>query len=465
MSFKPFSKKKPEVYDHEREEQDEVDRKTRERLEREEQKFAKEQKKTDEKLQEAEEARKKQEARRLDLDDQLRRHEEEQQRLKAKKEAEALAKQGSPPAAPPVVTIQPVPPSAPDSDFPDAPPAESGNKAREELPVTTAPSVAEVEASTVQTTENVVQPIIGREPSTAFKTPWSKTDRPWHGLSMNGYAGDVHCDAGTFGKIASIGGTLRGFKHQVPDRATGAAGQNEDWFSTFCAVSSAGTKYVVSVVCDGLSSAQYSWYGARRTSTSLARDVAEGINSLVDVNSKTLQKIVDDSLATQAATLMTWKPAEYGAPQIDPSTVDPVALGCTVTLTVVCAEPDQNGVHSIVAGNVGDSPVFNLSGGEWRKVSPPDLDSGDILDTKTHAFPRHTECVLVDDALKQGECVLMTSDGVGNFILRNGMTLALGSYLSTRWNSPVGILSFLNQLNFDLPTADDDRTAVAFWPA
>jgi hypothetical protein len=72
---------------------------------------------------------------------------------------------------------------------------------------------------------------------------------------------------------------------------------------------------------------------------------------------------------------------------------------------------------------------------------------------------------LVDDVLKPGECILMTSDGVGNFILRNGMTLALGNYLSTRWNNPIGILSFLNQLNFDLPTADDDRTAVAFWPS
>lgn len=462
MIRKPFSKDKAEVYDVEKEEQYEEDRKNLERLEREEQKFAKKQKKADEKFQEAEEARKEQEARRLELDNQRRRFEEEQARLKAKKEAEALAKQGSQPATPPAaVTILP----DPDADIPDAPPAEPGIKVREELPVATAPSATETETSTVETTENVVQPIIGREPSTAFKTPWSKTDRPWHGLSMNGYAGDVHCDAGTFGKIASIGGTLRGFKHQVPDRATGAAGQNEDWFSTFCAVSSVGTKYVVSVVCDGLSSAPYSWYGARRTSTSLARDVAEGISALVEVNSKTLQQIVDSSLATQAETLMTWKPAEYGAPQVDPATVDPVALGCTVTLTVVCAEPDENGVHSIVAGNVGDSPVFNLSDGEWRKVSPPDLDSGDILDTKTHAFPRHTECALVDDSLKQGECVLMTSDGVGNFILRNGMTLALGSYLSTRWNSPVGILSFLNQLNFDLPTADDDRTAVAFWPA
>ena len=423
-------------------------------LDREEQKFAKEQKKADELIQQADEVRKKQEVRRSEIDEQRRRHEEEEARRKAKKEAEALSKNPQPKAPAPLV-IDPI------DDFPVAE-SEPPVAPREPLPV---PPVPETSAPVPDATERVVSPVIGSSPSLFFRTPWSKTEKPLHGLSMNGYAGDVHCDAGTFGKVASVGATMRGLKHQVPDRSSGAAGQNEDWFSTFCAVSANGTKYVVSVVCDGLSSASYSWYGARRTSTLLGRDVAAGIALLTDVNSRTLQSVVDNSLAEQASTLMTWNAFEYGAPQVAPSEVDPVALGCTVTLTVVCAEPDVNGVHSIVAGNVGDSPVFNLSNGAWRKVSPPDIDSGDILDTKTHAFPRHTECALVDDVMAQGECVLMTSDGVGNFILRNGMTLALGGYLSTRWNAPIGILTFLNQLNFDLTTADDDRTAVAFWPS
>ena len=455
------SKKKPELYNFEQEEKNDEDRKSRERLDREEQKLDKKQKKIDEQIQQAEEARNEQLAQRLEIEDQRRRFEEEEARRKAKKEADAIA--ANAPQPPAAVTLKP------DTDIPNPAVSEqsegktpSGERVSVSVPP---PSAALVKDSDSLTTETVVAPIIGSTPSIFFRTPWSKTDRPLHGLSMNGYAGDVHCDAGTFGQIASIGATLRGQKHQVPDKNSGAAGQNEDWFATFCAVSSDGAKYVVSVVCDGLSSASYSWYGARRTSTSLARDVADGIGNLSEVNSVSLQAIVDGSLTQQAETLLTWNPSEYGAPQVDPSEVDPNALGCTVTLTVVSAEPDSNGVHRVVAGNVGDSPVFNLSGGVWRKVSPPDVDSGDILDTKTHAFPRHTECALVDDVLKPGECILMTSDGVGNFILRNGMTLALGNYLSTRWNNPIGILSFLNQLNFDLPTADDDRTAVAFWPS
>jgi hypothetical protein len=455
MKLNPFSKEKQEPYDHEKEKQYEEDRKNRERLDRDEQKFAKEQKKADELIQQAEEVRKKQEARRLEIDEQRLRHEAEEAKRKAKKDAEALSKNPQP-KEPAPLAIAPV-----DGDFLGAE-SEPPVAPREPLVI---PPVPESSTPVPDATENVVSPVIGSSPSIFFRTPWSKTEKPLHGLSMNGYAGDVHCDAGTFGKIASVGATLRGLKHQVPDKASGAAGQNEDWFSTFCAVSADGAKYVVSVVCDGLSSASYSWYGARRTSTLLGRDVAAGIALLTEVNSRTLQGVVDNSLAEQASTLMTWNALEYGAPQVAPSEVDPVALGCTVTLAVVCADPDSNGSHAIVAGNVGDSPVFNLSKGAWRKVSPPDIDSGDILDTKTHAFPRHTECALVDDVLAQGECVLMTSDGVGNFILRNGLTLALGGYLSTRWNAPIGVLTFLNQLNFDLTTADDDRTAVAFWPA
>ena len=438
--------------------QDELDAKYEEnlrQLEREEQKFAKDQKRADEIIERAEETRKKLETRRMEIDDQRRRHEEEVARRKAKKETEALLKNSPTQAHVPEEV-------APADDGLLGAEVETSLPVRQPVAVST--DVGSVPIL-LETTENVVSPVIGSTPTIFFRTPWSKTDRPFRGLSMNGYAGDIHCEAGTFGKLASVGATLRGLKHQVPDRSSGAAEQNEDWFSTFCAVSEVGAKYVVSVVCDGLSSAPYSWYGARRTSTLLGRDVAAGISSLKIVNSQTLQSVVDNSLSKQVSTLMTWNKSEYGAPQVDASEVEPIALGCTVTLAVVSADPSDDGLHAIVVGNVGDSPVFNLSKGVWRKVSPPEGDSVDILETKTHAFPRDTECALIDDVIAPGECVLMTSDGVGNFILENGNMLALGGYLSTRWNAPTGILTFLNQLNFDLPSADDDRTAVAFWPA
>jgi hypothetical protein len=315
----------------------------------------------------------------------------------------------------------------------------------------------------IETTENVISPIIGSGPSQFFKTPWWDTKRSLRGLSFDGYASDVHCDSGTFGNIASIGATFRGLKHQVPDRQSGVSGQNEDWFSTVCAHSQTGAKFVVSVVCDGLSSAKYSWFGARKVSTVLSRDIATAISTMDHVDASTLQTFVDRSLQELAQNLLSWSPNEFGAPKVDPSEVDPNALGCTVTLLVVEADSPVDVEHRVIAGNVGDSPVLHLSNGSWRKVSPIDSDSGDILETKTSAFPRHLNCALVNDVLRQGECLVATSDGVGNFVYRNGMTLALGQYLSTRWSSPVGIMSFLNHMNFDLPTADDDRTAVAMW--
>lgn len=311
--------------------------------------------------------------------------------------------------------------------------------------------------------EAIVPPVIGSNPSRFFETPWWQVSRPLHGLSKDGYAGDIHCDSGTFGTVASIGATLRGLKHQVPNKNSGAAEQNEDWFSTVCATSDIGKKYIISVVCDGLSSARFSSYGAKRTSTLLARDLALCISGMSVLDSKSLQDEVSRSLKNQAETLTSWTNDEFGAPQIQATDVDPLDFGCTVTAAIVSAEADASGNHEIWVGSIGDSPTLKLSKGQWSVVGDQDNDGDGILDTRTSAFPRDTECLLRKESFKKGDCIAVCSDGVSNFVFRNGSTLALGNYLSKRWGSPVEILTFINQLSFDLPTADDDRTAVVFW--
>jgi serine/threonine protein phosphatase PrpC len=311
--------------------------------------------------------------------------------------------------------------------------------------------------------EAIVPPVIGSNPSRFFETPWWQVSKPLHGLSKDGYASDIHCDSGTFGTVASIGATLRGLKHQVPNKNSGAAEQNEDWFATVCTTSDIGKKYIISVVCDGLSSARFSSYGAKRTSTLLARDLAVCISGMSDLDSKRLQTEITKSLEKQAATITSWTNDEFGAPQIQAIDIDLLDFGCTVTAAIVSAEADASGNHEIWVGSIGDSPTLKLSKGQWSVVGEKDDDGYGILDTRTSAFPRDTECLLRKESFKKGDCIAVCSDGVANFVYRNGSTLALGNYLSKRWNSPVEILTFINQLSFDLPTADDDRTAVVFW--
>jgi hypothetical protein len=63
------------------------------------------------------------------------------------------------------------------------------------------------------------------------------------------------------------------------------------------------------------------------------------------------------------------------------------------------------------------------------------------------------------------DAIVITSDGVGNFLMQGGNKLALGDFLQTQWRRPLGVLSFLSHLSFDLRSADDDRTAVVVWSA
>lgn len=315
----------------------------------------------------------------------------------------------------------------------------------------------------VLSTEAVLPPIIGSKPSRFFETPWWQVDTPLHGLSMDGYAGDVYCDSGIYGAVASIGTTLRGLKHQVPDKGSGAGTQNEDWFSTVCTTSATGKKYIVTVVCDGLSSAKFSSYGARRTSTLLARDLAFCIRESSNIDSDGLELEITKSLQSQSETLTSWKYNEFGAPQVSSLDIDPSDFSCTVTAAVVAANADVNGNHEIFVGSIGDSPTLKLSTGQWSVVGEQDDEADGILDTRTSAFPRDMHCEIKKQFFRKGDCIAVCSDGVANFIFRNGSTLALGAYLSKRWSSPVEILTFINQLSFDLPTADDDRTAVVFW--
>ena len=66
--------------------------------------------------------------------------------------------------------------------------------------------------------------------------------------------------------------------------------------------------------------------------------------------------------------------------------------------------------------------------------------------------------------IDEQDVIIATSDGVGNFLnVRGGQTL-LGSYLAEQWIRPVNLPTFINDVGFDLRSADDDRTVVAIWP-
>jgi hypothetical protein len=65
--------------------------------------------------------------------------------------------------------------------------------------------------------------------------------------------------------------------------------------------------------------------------------------------------------------------------------------------------------------------------------------------------------------MQEDDVLVAMSDGVGNFIRVGGNQTILGNYLADQWSRPVNTATFINDVSFDLKSADDDRTVVAIW--
>jgi len=92
------------------------------------------------------------------------------------------------------------------------------------------------------------------------------------------------------------------------------------------------------------------------------------------------------------------------------------------------------------------------------------MDSADeLVNPATAAFPGSIAVAIDEITLIEGDVLAAMSDGVGNFINVRGSQTTLGSYLAQQWSTPVNMATFVNDVSFDMKSADDDRTVVAIW--
>lgn len=329
----------------------------------------------------------------------------------------------------------------------------------EETPVSP-PSVNATAIEAAQLRDIVPTAQIGARSAFGLNDWWSTND--YHRLASGGYSRDVDCDAGTIGDLAVAGVSLRGHKHTLDGKA------NEDAFALRVATTSDGDRYLVVVVCDGLSSAAHSSFAARRTSSLVAdllgRFVADprfSLRRLKDNLERYLAKEVKPLLRTWEST--PWDTPQWGAPSSSPLETDPKDLHVTLTFALVPAAVGVAGGSEAIIGAIGDSPCFLLHGGQWRRLGIHDPTDGGVLSTRTNAFPTSTAPEYAQLVLRAGDALCVASDGVGNFVEKDGQVLALGTYLAAQWSSPVDIPTFIRDASFDLRSADDDRTVVMCW--
>ena len=300
-------------------------------------------------------------------------------------------------------------------------------------------------------------PQIG-EPSSFARHDWWDKDREWCQVSPLGMSSDVVCDIGTFGSVAIAAASLRGHKHKVSGEPC------QDAFGLRTTQSLTGKKYVIAVLCDGMSSAKHSEYGARRTSQLLAWSLAAMVEDQEEITEQGVKSLVPKIFEYCTQNLMPQKLNQFGAPGILPKNVVESDFFTTVTFLLVPAGSEEGEILEAIVGSIGDSAVFvrNDSTSLWEEVAAVD-SSSEILNPATSAFPATFDAKVSTFFVNKSDVLIATSDGVGNFINVRGNQTSLGTYLAKQWVKPVNLPTFINDVGFDLKSADDDRTVIAIW--
>lgn len=304
---------------------------------------------------------------------------------------------------------------------------------------------------------NIIRPPQIGDPSSFAKKNWWDPKVEWCQLSPLGMTSDITCDIGTFGSSAVAAISLRGNKHKLDAKPC------QDAFNVQSAIDQSGAKYVVSVLCDGMSSARYSHYGARRTSQVLSDALCRIIENseIVDINF--VKANIESVLEICRQNVIPAELDLFGASGIDPT--DAVDSDFNTTVTFLIAPSTEGGMYpKAIVGCIGDSPVFVLHNpeGVWEQVGV--IDSTDeLVNPATAAFPGSIAIAIDELDLRKNDVLVAMSDGVGNFINVRGNQTTLGTYLAKQWSTPVNMATFVNDVAFDLKSADDDRTVVAIW--
>jgi hypothetical protein len=322
----------------------------------------------------------------------------------------------------------------------------------------TVPRDDAVEAATDTTVEsdNAAVRVYG-DRTTFGSAPWWDR-RGWWKLASEDEGNDIRTHVGTFGELSVAATSLRGNGHRVRAEAC------EDSYSITTVGADEEPKFVVVAVTDGVGSSEYSSHGARLTAQFTVRFLA----NVVGKSPETFRTVIRDEQARFIAELtravQEFRPDEFGAPAKPRSQLSLRDMQCTLTFAIVPAgEPSSDGLSDALVGYVGDSPAFRLHAGAWLELQPTESRDGIWSTAIGQGALGASGLTFVDLPLLPGDGLLLSTDGVGNYLRHDGRHTALGNDLAAAWSHPVGLFDFVRDVAFEMASADDDRTAVMIW--
>ena len=285
------------------------------------------------------------------------------------------------------------------------------------------------------------------------------------------HRGDWAADIARVGDTLVFGASLRGSMHY------GLGTVRQDSFAIGSESGSSERQWIIAAIADGVSSAEqahtFADYMARQT----VIIVADALSSR-EPEPDTLRDIDWDSTARRLVSVseeFCRNAARRTVDQSKASEVDKASPGdfaqkWATTLEFVAIQINsadsspgneralnKEYAHVTVAGD-GAAYLLNKSAG-WTVIKRGKSQSGALASNAVLSLPLEPEAFAVSFGyLKDDDCLLLTTDGLGDFI-GDGNT-PLGEFLSRKLPECVSLASFLQVVDVSLYQADDDRTLI-----
>jgi serine/threonine protein phosphatase PrpC len=223
-------------------------------------------------------------------------------------------------------------------------------------------------------------------------------------------------------------------------------------------------RYLVAAVADGVSSGPLSHFAAEVVARTGSQEIVDQLThrpaAELDwpaVLHELVKGVVGVGRRQLRATL----------PDVDRLTVQEMArqLASTALFAVVDLHRGASG-YDVLTLSIGDTSAWILRAGcVWQPHQPVKNDGAEIASSATAALPILPGSVEppVPDVLKDGDALVLMTDGIGDPLGDGKGTV--GRFLAEKWARPPHPLEFAAQVDFARRSHDDDRTAVAIWPA
>jgi serine/threonine protein phosphatase PrpC len=140
-------------------------------------------------------------------------------------------------------------------------------------------------------------------------------------------------------------------------------------------------------------------------------------------------------------------------------------MASTLVVAVISMAPATDGSREVYVLQVGDSSGWVLRSGRWLSMGEVKNEGVAIAESMTVALPLVPEVApsLARGHLVPGDVLVLLTDGIGD-ALGSGRG-EVGAALAELWATPPDPVQFAAQVGFGRKTFDDDRTALAVWPA